>query len=250
MAGRPILTDSGGFQVSRCATHHRRRRRRVTFRSVYDGAAALHSRIGRGHSGPLARHRNVPRHLSARRRSARSSQRRFGARRSGSQSARCPAGQASFCSGSPRARPTASCADARSRRSPSSVWTVTRSAPRDRRRATTDVRDNGWAANELPADKPRTSWHRHPEGVLEVIERGVDMFDCVLPTRTARTGSALTWEAAESAHARFARDPRRWKRAAPARPALVQPRLSAHLSTRRATGLRLLSSTIYDSSLT
>jgi len=32
-----------------------------------------------------------------------------------------------------------------------------------------------------------------PEGVLEVIARGVDMFDCVLPTRTARTGSALTW---------------------------------------------------------
>jgi queuine tRNA-ribosyltransferase len=31
-----------------------------------------------------------------------------------------------------------------------------------------------------------------PEGILEVIEAGVDMFDCVLPTRTARTGSALT----------------------------------------------------------
>ena len=33
-----------------------------------------------------------------------------------------------------------------------------------------------------------------PEGILEVVARGVDMFDCVLPTRTARTGSALTWE--------------------------------------------------------
>ena len=33
-----------------------------------------------------------------------------------------------------------------------------------------------------------------PEGILEVITRGIDMFDCVLPTRTARTGSALTWE--------------------------------------------------------
>ena len=32
-----------------------------------------------------------------------------------------------------------------------------------------------------------------PEGILEVIARGIDMFDCVLPTRTARTGSALTW---------------------------------------------------------
>jgi queuine tRNA-ribosyltransferase len=33
-----------------------------------------------------------------------------------------------------------------------------------------------------------------PVGILEVIARGIDMFDCVLPTRTARTGSALTWD--------------------------------------------------------
>jgi len=32
-----------------------------------------------------------------------------------------------------------------------------------------------------------------PEGILTSIERGIDLFDCVLPTRTARTGSALTW---------------------------------------------------------
>ena len=33
------------------------------------------------------------------------------------------------------------------------------------------------------------------------------MFDCVLPTRTARTGSALTWEGRLNLHnARFARD--------------------------------------------
>ena len=48
-----------------------------------------------------------------------------------------------------------------------------------------------------------------PEGILRVIERGVDMFDCVLPTRTARTGSALTWEGRLNLrNARFARDPR------------------------------------------
>src|SRR6184192_3952600 len=47
-----------------------------------------------------------------------------------------------------------------------------------------------------------------PEGILGVIERGVDMFDCVLPTRTARTGSALTWEGRLNLrNARFARDP-------------------------------------------
>src|SRR5581483_9183818 len=51
------------------------------------------------------------------------------------------------------------------------------------------------AAAALPADKPRYFMGiGDPEGVIEVIARGVDMFDCVLPTRTARTGSALTWE--------------------------------------------------------
>ena len=44
----------------------------------------------------------------------------------------------------------------------------------------------------MPADKPRYFMGiGDPEGILEVIEAGVDMFDCVLPTRTARTGSAL-----------------------------------------------------------
>src|SRR5205814_8389256 len=46
------------------------------------------------------------------------------------------------------------------------------------------------------------------EGILRVIQAGIDMFDCVLPTRTARTGSALTWEGRLNLrNARFARDP-------------------------------------------
>jgi queuine tRNA-ribosyltransferase len=67
-----------------------------------------------------------------------------------------------------------------------------------------------WAAVELPRDRPRYFMGiGDPEGVLEVIERGVDMFDCVLPTRTARTGSALTWEGRLNLrNARFARDPK------------------------------------------
>jgi queuine tRNA-ribosyltransferase len=64
------------------------------------------------------------------------------------------------------------------------------------------------AASFLPADKPRYFMGiGDPEGVIEVIARGVDMFDCVLPTRTARTGSALTWEGRLNLrNARFARD--------------------------------------------
>ena len=48
-------------------------------------------------------------------------------------------------------------------------------------------------APELPADKPRYFMGiGDPVGVLEVIGLGVDMFDCVLPTRLARHGAALT----------------------------------------------------------
>jgi queuine tRNA-ribosyltransferase len=66
------------------------------------------------------------------------------------------------------------------------------------------------AAAALPRGKPRYFMGiGDPEGVIEVIARGVDMFDCVLPTRTARTGSALTWEGRLNLrNARFARDPR------------------------------------------
>ena len=61
----------------------------------------------------------------------------------------------------------------------------------------------------LQAEKPRYFMGiGDPQGILEVIERGVDMFDCVLPTRTARTGSALTSEGRLNLrNARFARDP-------------------------------------------
>jgi queuine tRNA-ribosyltransferase len=67
-----------------------------------------------------------------------------------------------------------------------------------------------WATQLLPADRPRYFMGiGDPVGILEVIERGIDMFDCVLPTRNARTGSALTWEGQLNIKAaRFARDPR------------------------------------------
>ena len=67
-----------------------------------------------------------------------------------------------------------------------------------------------WSAPLLPADRPRYFLGiGDTEGVLEVIARGIDMFDCVLPTRTARTGSALTPSGRLNLrNARFARDPR------------------------------------------
>ena len=66
------------------------------------------------------------------------------------------------------------------------------------------------AAPLLPADRPRYFMGiGDPEGILEVIERGVDMFDCVLPTRMGRTGTALTSAGRLNLkNARFARDER------------------------------------------
>jgi queuine tRNA-ribosyltransferase len=49
------------------------------------------------------------------------------------------------------------------------------------------------ATSLLPADRVRYFMGiGDPEGLIEVIRRGVDMFDCVLPTRTARMGTAFT----------------------------------------------------------
>jgi queuine tRNA-ribosyltransferase len=49
------------------------------------------------------------------------------------------------------------------------------------------------AVAELPADAPRYLMGvGDPVGLLQAIALGVDMFDCVLPTRLARHGTALT----------------------------------------------------------
>ena len=68
----------------------------------------------------------------------------------------------------------------------------------------------GWAAPLLPETKARYFMGiGDPEGILEVIERGVDMFDCVLPTRLGRTGTAITRDGRLNLkNARFTRDPR------------------------------------------
>jgi queuine tRNA-ribosyltransferase len=65
-----------------------------------------------------------------------------------------------------------------------------------------------WAAPMLPADRPRYFMGiGDPEGILDVIARGIDMFDCVLPTRMGRTGTALTSHGRLNLrNARFARD--------------------------------------------
>jgi queuine tRNA-ribosyltransferase len=49
------------------------------------------------------------------------------------------------------------------------------------------------AARVLPADKPRYLMGvGRPEDILEAVARGIDMFDCVLPTRNGRNAMAFT----------------------------------------------------------
>ena len=60
----------------------------------------------------------------------------------------------------------------------------------------------------LPADRPRYLMGvGKPKDIVEAVYRGVDMFDCVLPTRSGRHGQAWTWEGPVNLkNARFAED--------------------------------------------
>ena len=49
--------------------------------------------------------------------------------------------------------------------------------------------------HELPNDKPRYLMGvGTPSDILGAVNEGIDMFDCVMPTRSGRTGLAFTWE--------------------------------------------------------
>jgi len=62
----------------------------------------------------------------------------------------------------------------------------------------------------LPAEKPRYLMGvGKPDDIVGAVARGVDMFDCVLPSRSGRTGQALTRRGAVNVkNARHADDPR------------------------------------------
>jgi queuine tRNA-ribosyltransferase len=50
-----------------------------------------------------------------------------------------------------------------------------------------------FAPDQLPAERPRYLMGvGKPDDIVGAVERGIDMFDCVLPTRSGRTGQAFT----------------------------------------------------------
>ena len=56
-----------------------------------------------------------------------------------------------------------------------------------------EVLDN--ITNKMPKNKPRYLMGvGTPSDLLGAVKSGIDMFDCVLPTRSGRTGLAFTWD--------------------------------------------------------
>ena len=65
-----------------------------------------------------------------------------------------------------------------------------------------------FAPGQLPADRPRYLMGvGKPDDIVEAVRRGIDMFDCVLPTRSGRNGQAFTADGPLNLrNARFAED--------------------------------------------
>jgi queuine tRNA-ribosyltransferase len=211
----PILTDSGGFQVfSLRDTLLAVDDEGVTFRSVYDGSAARFTpeavaRIQANLGSDVAMCLDVCPPAGVSRAELAEAVRRTTAWARRQRAAEHAPGQLVFGIAQGASDP-----DLR-RRSISEIteldfdgYALGGLSVGEPRELTLEA--TGWAAPLLPEEKPRYFMGiGDAEGILEVVERGIDMFDCVLPTRTARTGSALTWEGRLNLrNARFARDPR------------------------------------------
>lgn len=65
-----------------------------------------------------------------------------------------------------------------------------------------------YAPGQLPSDRPRYLMGvGKPDDIVGAVERGIDMFDCVLPTRSGRNGQAFTWDGPINIrNAKFAED--------------------------------------------
>ena len=246
----PILTDSGGFQVfSLRHTILRQDDEGVTFRSVYDGDEArftpeLAARIQRQLGSDVAMCLDVVPPPEASRSELEQAVRRTTLWAARQQQAERAPGQLLFGIAQGGADPELR------RRSVEEIAGLDLDGnalgglaigePREQMLETT-----AWAAELLPQDKARYFMGiGDPAGVLEVIERGIDMFDCVLPTRNARTGSALTWDGQLNIKAaRFARDERPLDEgcSCPACARFTRAYVRHLLNQQEILGLRLLS---------
>jgi queuine tRNA-ribosyltransferase len=246
----PILTDSGGYQVfSLRDTIVRLDDEGVTFRSVYDGsaerftpelAAEIQARLGSDIAMcldvvPPAGVARLELGEAVRRTTLWATRQRGAARAPGQQLFGIAQGGTD-----PELRRRSVEEIAALDFDGHALGGLTVGEPRDR---TLEAVER--FAPLLPADSPRYFMGiGDAPGLLEVIERGIDMFDCVLPTRLGRTGSALTPEGRLNLkNARFARDERPLEEACdcPACTRFSRAYLRHLVNQQELLGLRLLS---------
>ena len=242
---RPILTDSGGFQVmslselrkidetraspsartstapwSSCRPSARSRSRRCsapTSSCSSTSASSCRTRaaeLERAMRLSLAWAERCKRAFESAPRRPRAVRHRAGRRRSGAARARAPA---RWSTSAFTATPSAGSRSASRRRS-CCRWSR-------RRRA------------QLPADRPRYLMGvGTPDDLIEAVARGIDMFDCVLPTRNGRHGAAFTrFGPINLENARHRDDPRPLDEAEPVRD---RADLFARLSASSGAGQR------------
>ena len=193
----PILTDSGGFQVFSLAGTRVMRDDGVEFSSVYDGSRhvftpelAMRVQEELGADIIMAFDQCAPGTLAARgARGRRGAHHALGGGLQGGSRPPRPAPHRHR----PGRRPTRSCGGGRPPRSSASASTPTPSAASASASAATRCwpRSSSWTSC-CRRTGCATSWASATRvGIVDVIARGVDVFDCVLPTRMARTGTAI-----------------------------------------------------------
>jgi queuine tRNA-ribosyltransferase len=229
---RPILTDSGGYQVFSLSSRRRIEEDAVSFRAHIDGrehrlspesVADIQARLGSDIAMPLDECVGYPiaiedARLSMERtlRWARRARARMAALRAGE--ARTPggdlvvpanAGQAQFGIVQGSVHPALRAASAEATVAIGfegyAIGGLSVGEPVD---LMYDVVDQ--TAAWLPADRPRYLMGTGtPVDLVESVARGIDMFDCVLPTRNARNGQLFTSEGIVNIkNARYADDGR------------------------------------------
>jgi queuine tRNA-ribosyltransferase len=211
-----LLTDSGGFQVWSLAKLRRITEEGVEFRSPVDGsthflsperAIEVQHALGADVIHPLDECLAYP---APREVAARSLERtlRWAARSKAAHAAGGPAGQALF-----GIVQGGTDDDLRRRAADETValgfdgYAIGGMAVGEPKPAMYDLTE--LVAERLPADRPRYLMGvGKPEDLVEAVARGVDMFDCVLPTRNARNGQCFTWAGPVTLkQARWTRDP-------------------------------------------
>lgn len=211
---KPILTDSGGFQVMSLAGISKVREEAVTFASHIDGSKHVLTpersieiqadRIGADISMQLDQCVSWPAEEPAAR-AAMELSARWGARSKAAFGIRENQALFGIQQGSTFENLRQESSD-RLIETGFDGYAIGGLAVGEGHRAMCEVLD--FAPDMLPVDRPRYLMGvGKPIDLVEAVWRGVDMFDCVLPTRAGRHGQAWTWAGPVNLkNARFAED--------------------------------------------